>query len=422
VHLDVNKTLIAIDPASGQDVPTALEGALGKCCWGKLVPHSECQIRASVGGVGSVVMPDGQPAPRADCMGFAFLDESECAVAIDHGLGDTEGVRSLVEFLEEEMLPYATLVTAARDGFDPAEVRAANERVKELRREIMHLVFAPGGGGERFQPHLAAMHDALAVPEGLAPAFAASGLAHEPTGTVRFLVPAYFALLRWLSEERPGSTVVFRTFGTDLPEVIREHNAYCEGKHPLYPDAPRLDGSDGGQDFRVRCPQGTGAMLRFADGRDGTAMATVHVDDGGDAGPARIVVGTGAIHEVLESRRRSGMRAMGLRDHYGWWKSHDETGEAGKVLLVREDAASLRDELAVFFDDNIGNERAKIVDARNFVTGEALPFSTSRGLFLRKAAMPLVLEDELCFVRGVQDAEARADAIVRAAAAPADRS
>ncbi|KAA0174460.1 hypothetical protein FNF27_04056 [Cafeteria roenbergensis] len=453
VHLDVNKTLIGVDPASGQDVHTALVGSLGKCVFGRVRDRSEhgCDLSEAIDSIPRLSLPDGSELPSKERKGFRFLAEGEDSVALEPpAVADGATLHSLVGFLEREVLPYMEEASADARGLVRSEVRAANEAIKTARRAALDLVLRPGGAAARFLPHLQAMKDALAVPPALAPAYAASGLSHAADGSLRFLCPAYFTLLQWLARNRPESTVVIRTFGTDLPEVVAEHNAFCEGRHPLYPAGPRLDGSpfaigggsegrgatggpaagpgagagagaappEGeagrpGVDFRLRCPEGTGAMLRFADGPMGTAMSTVRVGaEGKGAGPAQVVVGTAAIHEELERRRALGMRAMGIQDHYRWWKSHDEVGEAGKVLLVKDGPAALSEELSVFFDDNIGGHRAKIVDARDYTTGEPVPFSRSKGLFLRKVAMPLVLKGDSFFVDGVRDAERRADAIV----------
>jgi len=57
-----------------------------------------------------------------------------------------------------------------------------------------------------------------------------------------FIIPAFFALLMHLKYERQQSfSLVFRTFGNELEPVVAEFNAFCEGRHPLAPDA-RFDG------------------------------------------------------------------------------------------------------------------------------------------------------------------------------------
>lgn len=61
--------------------------------------------------------------------------------------------------------------------------------------------------------------------------------------------------------------MVFRTFGTDLPDIVEELNLFCTGNHPLYPGV-RMDGSDGLTDLRLSMPGSTGVFLRTG-GADG---------------------------------------------------------------------------------------------------------------------------------------------------------
>ena len=65
-----------------------------------------------------------------------------------------------------------------------------------------------------------------------------------------FIIPAFFELLLHLQKHAVRFDLTFRTFGSDLPEVIREFNAFCSGHHPLYPHA-LFDGREGTQDLRV---------------------------------------------------------------------------------------------------------------------------------------------------------------------------
>lgn len=56
-----------------------------------------------------------------------------------------------------------------------------------------------------------------------------------------YILPSFFWCLLALKEAEADFGVVFRTFGDDIPEVSREYNAFCEGKHPLFPGA-KMDG------------------------------------------------------------------------------------------------------------------------------------------------------------------------------------
>ena len=58
-------------------------------------------------------------------------------------------------------------------------------------------------------------------------------------------------------------TLVFRTFGSDIGDVIEEINMFAEGRHPSYPGV-YMDGRDGATDIRLAVPSATGAFIRHA--------------------------------------------------------------------------------------------------------------------------------------------------------------
>lgn len=63
-----------------------------------------------------------------------------------------------------------------------------------------------------------------------------------------WILPSFFQLLIDLVQEGQDFAVVFRTFGTDLPRVLRAvSRALNEGAHPLFPDLPGLKVREGGR-------------------------------------------------------------------------------------------------------------------------------------------------------------------------------
>lgn len=56
-----------------------------------------------------------------------------------------------------------------------------------------------------------------------------------------YVIPSFFHCLLTLKEAGADFGVVFRTFGSDIEGVSREYNAFCEGKHPLFPGV-KMDG------------------------------------------------------------------------------------------------------------------------------------------------------------------------------------
>jgi hypothetical protein len=95
-----------------------------------------------------------------------------------------------------------------------------------------------------------------------------------------YLMPSFFSLMRALKKAKRDYAIVFRSFDNDLPNVIAEFNALCEGKHLCYNGvAPsplaKFDGSKGNKDFRIT--NNKGILYRF-ENMDDTAMIVGTLD------------------------------------------------------------------------------------------------------------------------------------------------
>ena len=83
------------------------------------------------------------------------------------------------------------------------------------------------------------------------------------------LIPSFFKTLIGLRKAKREFSVIFRTFGDELDDVINEFNRFCEGTHPCFngkQGSPlvRFDGSKGTRDLRIP-PQNTGVFYRNED-------------------------------------------------------------------------------------------------------------------------------------------------------------
>ena len=226
-------------------------------------------------------------------------------------------------------------------------------------------------------------------------------------GHVR-LLPSFFALLQWLSDQRREVTLVFRTFGSDLPEVAAELNAFCRGEHPTYPDA-RFDGSTTAPDLRLDLsnPQCFGSMHRGGEaGTDAeplcVALGLLDAPRGRDQPPYRnpLAFYTKRAAALLSSRRafhahiRNG-GTFAFRDDYSGWARAGFEGPAGKPMWVdRNDAEIVR----VFFDDNVREDSANIIDLRDAATGEAVAFEDANGRCLVRVDPYRAVTDKRYFI------------------------
>lgn len=71
------------------------------------------------------------------------------------------------------------------------------------------------------------------------------------------LIPSFFRTLIFLKKQKREFSVVFRTFGHDLHEIVWEFNQFCIGQHPCFSGRNgtpliKFDGSKGTKDLRIK--------------------------------------------------------------------------------------------------------------------------------------------------------------------------
>lgn len=302
----------------------------------------------------------------------------------------------------------AAAAPAAASGTIPALATYADivEPLPRAERRALKTRFTdPGQPGEALRPCYEQCLAALrAPPEAAAqhPRLFSNGL-HQ-------LVPSFLTLAAALLSPGARATLqtshpqlhaqlpppaqiafVFRTFGTDLPDIAEEWNLFCGGQHPMYPDV-RLDGSEpGSRDHRLRLPADTGVLFRGPPTPGdpvGVGLAHVCPSNGHLTREAGAEAVFAAINSHLAQRP-----ILGLSDDYHWWHAQGEADTAGKLLLVEADPppASAADQPPythtrtrtrhVFWDDNIERDRLHIVDVRDTHSGRNLSFAEAFGRF-----------------------------------------
>jgi len=203
------------------------------------------------------------------------------------------------------------------------------------------------------------------------------------------LIPSFFRTISSLKKQKREFAVCFRTFGKDLPLVIWEFNQFCAGQHPCYSGRNgthliKFDGSKGTKDFRIQDPDQNCIYYRFSDELQDAKLVTginqrftnekdeledkLENDDRfedckqiNDSIPQ-------FMHFTETLKKRSTMAVQ--EDHFHW-NENDEPREMAKLLLI--DQADYQTQ-HIFFDDNIKNEEDCIVDVRDAITKEVIPY------------------------------------------------
>lgn len=175
-------------------------------------------------------------------------------------------------------------------------------------------------------------------------------------GEYHFILPSFFIMLQALRARHRDFLVVFRTFGSDLPDVMAAVNAFCRGEHPDFPAglpglamSPRHlhKGRYQGEDYVLECSSGKASSL-----------------------PA-----------VIDSLSASDAGFAAVQDDYEHWKRHRHAPEAGKPLWLTVDDHGVNH---VFFDDNILNDAAGSIVAVRARKSPGTPFRRLDGEAIRR--------------------------------------
>lgn len=360
LHFDINKTIIMTDKAQDSDMTQMINMLLSECAWGRLEP-------------GPMWVPVGR-------------------LATDRPASDPQ-LMSYRIFLDSFLLPFKV-------GEGPA-IEAMNTAIKSDRQKLKRIFTEAGQPGDMFRGVFQKLFDKLT---------------HAPTaGIQQRILPSFFELLKHLQSQGRDFTIVFRSFGADVAEVVEEMNAFATGQHPSYPEV-RMDGSDGQTDLRMSMPQNVGAFYRESTKPDGSALClgastkvmtakklTLRELEACAAESGKKLLRTFAEMRLAflhECGKRRINRAYALRDYYPFWKTNAERSKAGKLLLLNR-----RDEehIQIMFDDNIGYGSPHIVDARDAETGQPVSFREVNGKHLLKAEPLNAILDPQYFVRQVHE-------------------
>ncbi|KAM3618572.1 uncharacterized protein V6R79_021933 [Siganus canaliculatus] len=158
-----------------------------------------------------------------------------------------------------------------------------------------------------------------------------------------WILPSFFQLLKDLVQEGVEFAVLFRTFGTDLPRVLKAvYKALNEGAHPLFPDLPDLKLDVNMTAGKIRCSQ-RGVVLSRAEDRLSSRD------------------GERGLYQYFSSVQGLG----GFQDHFDWWARNTFSIRGGKPFWVDPFDPSVQH---IFIDDNIRpNDEDTIVHPKVFL-------------------------------------------------------
>jgi hypothetical protein len=205
------------------------------------------------------------------------------------------------------------------------------------------------------------------------------------------ILPSFFRLFRELISRELNFKLIFRTFGKDAPEIAKEFNMFCEGRHPVFP------GPVYSSNYMLSLPRDSISLLRT-----GPSAADVHGAYVAEDGCVRVTSGALEVHSLMMRKLEGEKHVLCVQDHFEFWRGCGESDDSGKLLLLDTDVEN-SGEIHVFFDDNIEHDRPHIVDVRDMNSFERLPFTETKGKILRRVESFLAIRDELYFVKELDD-------------------
>lgn len=206
--------------------------------------------------------------------------------------------------------------------------------------------FTTAGPGRHFRKVLEEHLELLRWPSDL-PAHKELSVTGEDGKLYHWILPAFFQMLLDLTSQGIEFSILFRTFGTDLPRLLKVvQQALEHGTHPLFsvPPEPKLRvNTTPGQ---IRCNT-KGVILT----RGEESMSTKD--------------GERNLYWYLSSSQGLG----GFQDHFNWWARNTYTIMGGKPLWIDPFDSLVQH---IFIDDNLRqNNDDTIVHPKVFLDPES---------------------------------------------------
>ena len=108
---------------------------------------------------------------------------------------------------------------------------------KKIRSDKMNKFVDKGEPGEMFNEAYHAILDKMKIPKDVLDQINDGQYGEDLKPLYKsgynFVFPSLFITMIRLQQQGRDFSIVFRSFGTDSDCVIKEFNAFCQGKHPL---------------------------------------------------------------------------------------------------------------------------------------------------------------------------------------------
>ncbi|KRW98922.1 hypothetical protein PPERSA_09447 [Pseudocohnilembus persalinus] len=234
------------------------------------------------------------------------------------------------------------------------------------------------------------------------------------------ILPQFYKMMMSLKKQKKEFAIVFRTFGSDLPNVITEFNKFVTGEHPCYcgrNNTPivRFDGTKGTKNFVIN-QEHTGLFYRNGNDIEETTLITGTFqrkqqlpeqsleelyEKEIEEESVQINKGAQQIHvqiqELLQERC-----VLALQDDYQNWHKHNKISDKSKLLIVDPSDYYTQH---IFFDDNITDDHESCADVREVLNGNIITQKDALGKYTVKVDLIDVLKEPDFFMKQIDACE-----------------
>ena len=312
---------------------------------------------------------------------------------------------------------------------DKDERYKKNQELKKMREENFLQFLNKGQPGEKLHSKYLEILEKVKIPQKIMEEIITDNSKYPSfykdlylNGYI-FIFHSLFRLMIELKNKNRIFVLIFRTFGYDFDDVIKEFNSFCEGRHykfngeeEKYPKK-YFDGTHNSKDYRIK-ENNIGIIYRFDENIENCylvlgTLKRINLEKSSDLysfyekqieeGKVKIIKGGKNIFEYITINSNNGtINSFCINDDYDTWYKYDKKSLYGKPMFINPEN---KDFEVFFFDDNIEKSETSIVDCRNVITGETIKSKEFTNKYFVIVDTLKAAEDEYYFLNKIEEAE-----------------
>jgi len=408
LHFDTNKTILLADASKKYSKETLLMELCAGYAWGKVEGE------------------EADPVWKLHHPRFSSAQPGE-------------GLVSYKQFLERVLYPEKT----SEEESDEEKRIAFNKAQKEKRRELMQNFIKAGGPGIKLKADFEKLNRDINLPKaaieelGIKPTNQKGesvDLEDEAKDDYAFnkdpfteifkdgkynILPSFFKMMINLKKLKREFAVVFRSYDTELQNIIYEFNKFCEGNHPCFNGRhsfplARFDGSKGSKNFIID-DKNTGLVYRDSSNIEDTSFVTGTLNriynkeksienlykEELKNNTVKLHRGSANFHLALTESLKDSC-AFAIQDDFEFWNLNGGRSDCAKPMVVDPYDYNT---LQIFFDDNVLDNEYSIVDCRDLITKNQIPQPETLGKYTIKVDTLAAINDQNYFFKIIEACE-----------------